>query len=229
MSKYNNYTLANVNEFMHRVYAWMAGGLGLSGLVAWLVVNNPTILNFLFKHQLVLILLFLVQLGLIFFLSHAVRTMKTGAAAFAFLTYAALNGLVLSSIFLVYTTSSIVTTFFVAAGMFLAMALYGYFTNKDLSSMGSYLFMGLVGLILASLANLFFKSGHLSFVISVAGVFIFTLLTAYDVQSIKKLAQELAGTGMPLNGIAISGALTLYLDFINLFIYLLNLFGKRKN
>jgi FtsH-binding integral membrane protein len=229
MSKYNNYTLSNVNDFMHKVYAWMAGGLGLSGLVAWLVVNNPTILNFLFKHQLVLILLFLVQLGLIFFLSHAVRTMKTGAAAFAFLTYAALNGLVLSSIFFVYTTSSIVTTFFVAAGMFLAMALYGYFTNRDLSSMGSYLFMGIIGLILASLANLFFKSGQLAFITSVAGVFIFTLLTAYDVQSIKKLAQELAGTGMPLNGIAISGALTLYLDFINLFLYLLNLFGKRKN
>jgi FtsH-binding integral membrane protein len=229
MSKYNNYTLSNVNDFMHKVYAWMAGGLGLSGLVAWLVVHNPTILHFLFKNQLVLILLFIVQLGLIFFLSHAVRNMKTGAAAFSFLAYAALNGLVLSSIFFVYTFTSIVTTFFVAAGMFLAMALYGYFTKNDLSSMGSYLLMGIVGLILASLLNMFFKNGHLAFVTSVAGVFIFTLLTAYDVQSIKRLAEELSGTGMPLNGIAISAALTLYLDFINLFLYLLNLFGKRKD
>jgi FtsH-binding integral membrane protein len=109
------------------------------------------------------------------------------------------------------------------------MALYGYFTKNDLSSMGSYLLMGIVGLILASLLNMFFKNGHLAFVTSVAGVFIFTLLTAYDVQSIKRLAEELSGTGMPLNGIAISAALTLYLDFINLFLYLLNLFGKRKN
>jgi FtsH-binding integral membrane protein len=229
MSKYNNYTLSNVNEFMHKVYAWMAGGLGFSGLVAWLVTNNPPIVNFLTNNPLVFILLFIAQLGLIFFLSHAVRTMKTGAAAFAFLTYAALNGLVLSLIIKVYTPGSIVTTFFVSSGMFLAMALYGYFTNRDLSSMGSYLFMGLIGLVLASFLNLFFKSGQIAFVASVAGVFIFTLLTAYDVQSIKKLAQELAGTGMPLNGIAISAALTLYLDFINLFLVLLNLFGKRKD
>lgn len=229
MSRFDNFTLSSARDLMYRVYGWMGAGLALSGAVAWGVATSPTAIKFLFSNPLIILGLFIAQIALIFVLQSAVKKLNTGAAAASFIAYSALNGLTLSSIFLVYTLTSIATTFAIAAGMFLAMAIYGYATQRDLTSMGSYLTMGIVGLIIAMLVNMFVKSGEFGFLISIAGVIIFTLLTAYDAQKIKELAKEIAGTGVPLDAVAISGALTLYLDFINLFLYLLRMFGKRKD
>ena len=229
MSQNNNFTLSSIRDFMYRVYGWMGASLALSGAVAWGVATSPAILNVLFKHSFVIWILFFLELGLVFLITNAAKRLDTVTASLAFIAFAILNGLTLSSIFLIYTLSSIAATFAIAASMFLTMALYGYFTKSDLSSMGSYLLMGMVGLFISGIVNIFLKSSGFSFLISIFGVIIFTLMTAYDAQKIKSMAQELSGTGMPLDALAINCALILYLDFINLFLYLLRMFGKRKD
>ncbi len=210
--------------YMLSVYNYMALGLGLTGGVALLVVSSPTLLHMIMPMMLLFIL---APLALVFFLSFRLNAIKYTTAQTLFWLYAALNGVAFSTIFLAYTSESIARVFFITAGMFAAMSLYGYTTRKDLTAWGSFLFMGLIGLILASVVNLFWASDMLQFMVSVGGVVIFTGLTAYDTQSIKEGYME--GSSTEIAGKrAIFGALRLYLDFINIFLSLLRLMGDRR-
>ena len=210
--------------YMLSVYNYMALGLGLTGGVALLVVSSPTLLHMIMPMMLLFIL---APLALVFFLSFRLNAIKYTTAQTLFWLYAALNGVAFSTIFLAYTSESIARVFFITAGMFAAMSLYGYTTRKDLTAWGSFLFMGLIGLILASVVNLFWASDMLQFMVSVGGVVIFTGLTAYDTQSIKEGYME--GSSTEIAGKrAIFGALRLYLYFINIFLSLLRLMGDRR-
>ena len=215
--------------FLAKVFNWMAIGLGLTGVIAWFTASSGL------AAQLVqgpmFIVLIIGQLGLVFYLSARIEKIQPGTATGLFLGYAALNGLTLSMVFLAYTGSSIAATFFITAGMFGAMAVYGLVTKRDLSGMGSFLFMGLIGIIIASVVNIFLNSSSLYWAISLIGVFIFVGLTAYDVQKIKKIGEDgimQQGEGAIQKG-AVMGALALYLDFINLFLMLLRFFGGNRN
>jgi len=215
--------------FLAKVFNWMSIGLGLTGVIAWFTASSGLAAQ-LVQGPMFMILL-LAELGLVFYLSARVEKIQPGTATGLFLGYAALNGLVLSMIFLKYTGSSIAATFFITAGMFGAMAVYGLVTKRDLSGMGSFLFMGLIGIIIASVVNIFLKSSSLYWAISLIGVFVFIGLTAYDVQKIKRMGEEgimQQGEGAIQKG-AIMGALTLYLDFINLFLMLLRFFGGSRD
>ncbi len=215
--------------FLAKVFNWMAIGLGITGVVAWFTASSGLALQ-LVASPLFMILI-VAELGMVFFLSARISKIQAGTATGLFLGYALLNGLTLSMIFLAYTSTSIASTFFITAGMFGAMAIYGLVTKRDLSGLGSFLFMGLVGIIIASVVNIFLKSSSLYWVISLLGVFIFVGLTAYDVQKIKKIGEEgimEQGEEMVKKG-AIMGALTLYLDFINLFLMLLRFFGGSRS
>jgi FtsH-binding integral membrane protein len=213
-----------LRTYMISVYNYMAMGLGLTGGVALLVVSSPTLLQAIMP----MMWLFIVApLGLVLFLSFRINTLQYSTAQMLFWLYAALNGVAFSTIFLAYTYESIARVFFITAGMFAAMSLYGYTTRKDLTSWGSFLFMGLIGLILASIVNIFWPSSSLQFLISIGGVIIFTGLTAYDTQTIKEGYRE--GSSAEVAGKkAIFGALQLYLDFINIFLSLLRLMGDRR-
>lgn len=213
-----------LRAYMLSVYNYMALGLGLTGGVALLVVSSPTLLQAIMPMMLLFII---APIALVFFLSFKINTIKYSTAQAVFWLYAALNGVAFSTIFLAYTYQSIARVFFITAGMFAAMSLYGYTTKRDLTAMGSFLFMGLIGVIIASLVNIFWPSSMLQFVISIAGVIIFTGLTAYDTQSIKEAYTE--GSSVEVAGKrAIFGALRLYLDFINLFLMMLRLMGDRR-
>ncbi|HXS05957.1 MAG TPA: Bax inhibitor-1/YccA family protein [Rhizomicrobium sp.] len=228
---------AGLRAYMLRVYNYMLVGLGLTGAVAWLTANTPLVNVFYNQVQtangigiqpniLGWIAVF-APLAMVFFLSFRLQKMSFAAAQTTFWVYAALMGVSLSTILFLYTGTSIALTFFVTAATFGAMSLWGYTTSRDLTGFGSFLFMGLIGLILASLANFFFRSSQLQFVVSVIGVLIFTGLTAYDSQSIKNMyftGDDSETTGKK----AIMGALRLYLDFINLFLYLLRFMGNRR-
>ena len=205
-------------SFMHRVYAWMAGGLLVTGLVAYGVAASPSILSLVFANTLVFYGLLIAELGIVFYLSFKAHSLSTDVASVIFFAYAALNGVTLSLIFLVYTASSVTTAFLTTAGTFGLMSLYGSRTKKDLTSMGSLALMGLLGIILASIVNLFLGNDSLQLTISVLGIIIFTALTAYDAQKIKQMRVQ-----------PVIGALHLYLDFINIFLYILQLGGKRRN
>ncbi|HXZ28971.1 MAG TPA: Bax inhibitor-1/YccA family protein [Terriglobales bacterium] len=213
--------------FIARVFGWMAGGLVTTGLIAAYVATNPAMVKAIFGSGLFWVLV-VAELIAVAGLSWGVNRMSPALAMGAFLFYAALNGLTLSVIFLVYTAESIGLTFFITAGTFGAMCLYGATTKRDLTSLGSLLFMALIGLILASVANIFWHSSALYWVVTYAGVLIFVGLTAYDAQKIKRMhAMGVEGTDQDRKA-AILGALALYLDFINLFLYLLRIFGRRK-
>lgn len=213
-----------LRTYMLSVYNYMAMGLGLTGGVALLIVSSPTLLHAIMPMMLLFII---APIALVFFLSFKINTMKYSTAQMVFWLYAALNGVAFSVIFLAYTYESIARVFFITASMFAATSLYGYTTKKDLTAMGAFLFMGLIGLIIASLVSLFWPSSMLQFIISIAGVIIFTGLTAYDTQSIKETYTE--GSSAEVAGKrAIFGALRLYLDFINLFLMMLRLMGDRR-
>jgi uncharacterized protein len=228
---------AGLRAYMLRVYNYMLVGLALTGAVAWLTANTPLVQVFYNQVQtangvamqpniLGWIAMF-APLGMVLFLSFGMQKMSFATAQMTFWAYAAVMGISLSTILFLYTGTSIAMTFFVTAATFGAMSLWGYTTSRDLTGMGSFLFMGLIGLILASLANMFFHSTQLQFVVSVIGVLIFTGLTAYDSQSIKNM--YFAGDdGEVMGKKAIMGALRLYLDFINLFLYLLRFMGNRR-
>lgn len=220
---------ARETNLMYRVYAWMCLGLAITASTAYFVSISPAILNVIFTHTPVVWILFIAQLGLVIILSTLINRMSMATAVALYLLYALSLGVTLSVIFLVYQISSIFATFLVTSGMFGAMAIYGYFTKADLSSMGSFLFMGLIGLVLAGLVNMFLKSESFQFVISAAGVLIFTLLTAYDVQKIKRMTEEMLGDRETMAKASLLGALALYLDFINLFLYLLQFMGRKKD
>lgn len=219
---------AEQQRFMVRVYNWMGSGLALTGIMAWFTSTNETILNILVTNPMLFIVLLLGELGLVFYLAARVMHMSASQAMGVFFLYAGLNGVTLAPLFLLYTTASLASTFMVTAGMFGAMSIYGYTTKKDLTSWGSFLFMGLIGIIIASIVNMFMNSSALYWVITYAGILIFVGLTAYDTQKIKEtniLGNE--GTDEDTKE-AIRGALSLYLDFINLFLMMLRLMGDRR-
>ncbi len=218
-----------VNNFISRVYLWMSGALGLTGAVSIYIAINPFLVQLFLGNSLILIALVIGELALVFFLSRSIAKLTVQQAMMAFLGYAFLNGITLASIFLIYTAESIATTFFCSAGTFFLMSVYGYTTKRDLTSIGNLAFMALVGLIVASVVNLFVHSSGLGLIISYAGVLIFVALTAYDTQRVKQMSQTMENASAESSKGAIMGALILYLDFINLFIMLLRIFGNRRD
>ena len=213
-------------SFISGVYSWMTLALGITGLTAFLTATSEPLLNFIFGTRFMFMGLILGELGLVFFLSARVRTLSNSTATLLFLLYSVLNGLTFSVILLAYTAGSIALTFFVTAGTFGVMSFAGYFTKKDLSNFGSLMFMGLIGIIIASIANYFMHSETLNYIISYIGVMVFVGLTAYDTQKLKNMAQSLDES--EFKKASIMGALTLYLDFINLFLFMLRIMGGRK-
>ena len=215
-----------LRSYMIRVYAYMSLGLGLTGLVVFYVASSPVVLVSIFTSPLKWVVMF-APLAMVFFLSARIATLSLSTAQMVFWIYAGLMGLSLSSIFLVFTGESIARLFFITASIFATMSLYGYTTRKDLTAMGSFLMMGVLGLLIASFVNLFFHSSAMQMMISSIGVLVFTGLTAYDVQQIKESYFD-SDTADIFGKKAILGALQLYLDFINLFISLLQLSSDRR-
>ncbi|HXF99199.1 MAG TPA: Bax inhibitor-1/YccA family protein [Bacteroidota bacterium] len=214
--------------FVVKVYGWMMAGLLVTGIGSFLVLNTPSLMEWIFSGRWTLLGLILVQLGLVGWLSFRIEKMTAATATMVFVGYAALTGLTLSAIFLVYTAESLASTFFVTAGTFGAMSAYGYLTKRDLTSFGSFLMMGLIGLVIASLVNLFFQNETVYWISTYAGILIFVGLTAYDTQKIKAMAgSDTTNAEVEQKG-AIMGALRLYLDFINLFLLLLRVLGRRR-
>lgn len=232
MEKYdvNTRTLNSVSSiFMSHVYQWMTLGLLVTAVSAFVVANNATLTGLFYGSFVPTILLAVVVVALPLVLSGMITKMSATTATTVFVVYSALMGAFLSSVFVVYTTASITKTFLITAGTFAAMSFYGTVTKRDLTQMGSFLFMGMIGLIIAMLVNLFLQSGALDFVISCIGVIIFTGLTAYDTQKLREF-----GAAAPLDDLvavrrgALLGALSLYLDFVNMFLMLLRFFGDQR-
>src|ERR687892_1832364 len=215
-----------LRSYMLSVYNYMGLGLAITGVVAFLVAATPALYVPIFTTPLKWVVM-LAPLGFVFFLSAKIQTMSVSAAQMTFWAFAAVMGLSMASIFLVFTGASIARVFFITAAMFGSMSLYGYVTKRDLSGWGSFLFMGLIGIIIAMVVNIFLASAALQFAISVIGVLVFVGLTAYDTQRIKEMYYELDASDVMAKK-AIMGALSLYLDFINLFIMLLQLFGNQR-
>ncbi len=210
-------------NFVNRVYQWMAAGLALTGFVALWTAGQPGILQALSGGAF--LVLAVAEIGLVWWLSASIMKLSPGAAIAGFLVYSALNGLTLSFIFLVYTGASIATTFFITAGTFAGVSLFGWVTKTDMSSLRGYLFMGLIGVLLGSIVNIFLHSSALYWLVTYAGLAVFIGLTAYDTQMIKQMHRD---AGAKSEQIAVLAALRLYLDFINMFILLLRLFGRRR-
>ncbi len=216
--------------FMRQVYQWMTVGLALTAVTAWFVAGSESIRTAIFSSSFILIALVVAQIGLVIAISAAIQKMSAFTATALFLLYSALTGVTLSSVFIVYPMGSIVNAFVVTSGTFLAMSVYGWVTKRDLTAMGSFLMMGLFGLLIAMVVNIFLQSSMMDFVISGVGVLIFTGLTAYDTQKIKEF-----GANAPLNDATavrrgvILGALTLYLDFINLFLMMLRFMSGNRD
>ena len=215
-----------LRQYMLNVYNYMASGLALTGAVAYSMTLSETAMQIIFGTPLFWVVA-LAPLGFVFYLSSRMAKIQASTAQTLFWIFSALMGMSLASIFVVYTGTSITRVFFITAGTFAGMSLYGYTTKRDLTGLGSFMFMGLIGIIIASLVNLFLQSSGLHFIISVIGVLVFVGLTAYDTQKIKSIYAAADGHEVTTKK-AIMGALTLYLDFINLFIMLLRLFGERR-
>ncbi|NOR45806.1 MAG: BAX inhibitor (BI)-1/YccA family protein [Candidatus Delongbacteria bacterium] len=214
-------------RFMMKVYNWMSTALLVTALIAYFVSGSETMMRFMFGNPMIFMGLFIGELFAVGYLAVAIKKMSASTATFVFMLYAALNGLTLSFIFIVYTSAAISNAFFTTAAMFGAMSFYGYTTKKDLTSWGSFLFMGLIGIVIGSVVNIFWASSALYWLVTYIGVIVFTGLTAYDTQKIKQMniiGNE--GTDEDKKE-AIMGALRLYLDFINLFLMLLRIFGRR--
>ena len=218
-------TAERVSAFLTKVYGWMFIGLGITAAVAYFVASSPALTTALMQNRLIFFALVLVELGLVFFLSARVQSLEPGTAAGLFVGYAALNGVTLSLILLIYTGASIGMTFVVTGAMFGALAVYGTTTSRSLAGVGQFFFMGLIGLVLASIVGMFWHNDALQFLITVVGVIVFTGLTAWDAQRLKQMGAELP-EGQS-GAYAIVGALSLYLNFVNLFLMLLRLQGRR--
>ena len=216
-----------VSTVLKNVYLWMTAALAISGLTAMFVAKSPVILSLIFANSFTMWGFFLAQIALVWFISARIHSLSIPTAVMLFTLYAVMMGVTLSSIFLAYTTASITNVFFITAGTFGAISLYGYTTKRDLSSWRTILLMGLIGLIIASLVNYFLNSEMLYWIISYVGVIVFVGLTAYDTQKIKQMALEVGTNEDAGKRVALLGALVLYLDFINLFLYLLRIFGNR--
>ena len=216
-----------IARFFNAVYAWMAAGLALTALVAWWVSTQPDLVAMV-RSGPILIGLVIAQLALVFTLSAATQKLNALAATALFLLYSALNGLTLSVLFLVYSQATLGSAFLITSGMFGGMSLFGFVTKRDLSGLGSLLFMALIGLILASVVSIFWRNDMLTTIINYAGVLIFVGLTAYDTQKLKAVALATAHDARAAARYSVNGALTLYLDFINLFLFLVRILGRRE-
>jgi len=224
-----NLSKSDSNILLRSVYNWMMIGLLVSGLTAFMVTHSAVLMHMLFGNPYMIWVLFLIELGLVVAISAGINKMDVSTARVLFILFSFVDGLTLGSIFLLYTETSIAMTFFIAAMAFGVMSLYGYFTDTDLSSVGNILFVGLIGIIIAIVINFFLKSPSFEWWISIIGVIIFVGLTAYDTQKIKALGEQMSSEGdASLSRAAIVGALSLYLDFINLFLMLLEFFGNRR-
>lgn len=224
-----NYAKSASATLFRRVYLWMTLALAITGFVALYVARSYTLLEMMLQNQFMFWGILIAEVALVMYMSVRINRISFTTATLLFIAYAVLNGITMSTLFVIYTASSIASTFFITAGTFGVMALIGSFTHKDLTKLGSICMMGVIGLIIASLVNLFLHSSMMTLIISYIGVLLFVGLTAYDAQKIKRLLSE---DGIEVNDntqkIALLGALTLYLDFINLFIYLLHILGDRK-
>lgn len=221
--------VAKESGIISQVYAWMTAGLLTTGAIAAFVANTPALVNFITGSNIIFFGLLILEIVMVWVLAANIGRMSAGLATGMFLTYAALNGLTLSVIFLAFTAESIATTFFVTAGTFGAMSLYGYTTKQDLTKIGNILVMALIGFIIGSVVNIFLASTALYWILTYAGIVIFIGLIAWDTQKIKRLiAQNAGGNDSSFQRIAILGALILYLDFINLFLLLLRILGNRR-
>ena len=220
-----------VNDFVRSVYNWMCIGLALTGFVALYVSNSEAMLRLVFGNRIIFFGLIIAELAMVFSLVSRVSKMRAGTATSLFVFYSALNGVTLSFVFLLYTSASIVSTFFICSATFLACSVYGWTTKKDLTSFGGFLMMGLFGIIIASLVNIFIRNSAMHMMISYIGVFVFVGLTAYDTQKLKNMAlsQPAGLDGAVIRKGAILGALSLYLDFINLFLFLLRILGQGRD
>ena len=237
---YNDFELKNLSVdeqlsmssafpvLMRKVYVWMTLALVITGFTAYGVATSPGVLQLIFGNQILFWGMIIAELALVIGVSAAINRLSLTTATLMFILYSVINGALFSSIFLIYTASSIATVFFITAGTFGVMALIGHTTKTDLTSIGKYLFMALIGLIIATLVNMFIKSEGFTYILSYIGVLIFVGLTAYDSQKIKQMLLQAPDAGEGAQKLALLGALTLYLDFINLFIYLLRIFGRRE-
>ena len=237
---YNDFELKNLSVdeqlsmssafpvLMRKVYVWMTLALVITGFTAYGVATSPGVLQLIFGNQILFWGMIIAELALVIGVSAAINRLSLTTATLMFILYSVINGALFSSIFLIYTASSIATVFFITAGTFGVMTLIGYTTKTDLTSIGKYLFMALIGLIIATLVNMFIKSEGFTYILSYIGVLIFVGLTAYDSQKIKQMLLQAPDAGEGAQKLALLGALTLYLDFINLFIYLLRIFGRRE-
>lgn len=219
---------SSLQIYMAQVYGWMTCGLLLTAFVAWYAANTPAVMNVIFASQISFFGLIIAQLALVFVLSGMVQKLSAGVATTLFMLYSALTGLTFASIFLAYTYASIASIFVVTGGMFGAMSLYGYTTKRDLSRFGSLLFMALIGIVLASLVNILLKSTAMMRAVTYIGVLVFVGLTAFDTQRLKNIGEQIdVSDSSSLRKNAILGALTLYLDFINLFM-MIRFLGDRR-
>jgi len=217
-------------NILRNVYLWMTAGLAITGVVSFGVAGNPALMRAIVGNQLLFFALIIAEFGLVIYLSARIMQMSASRATLAFAGYSILNGITLSVIFLAYTGAEISLAFFTAAGTFAGMSLYAMTTKRDLSGIGHYLIMGLWGVIIASLLNLFLRSEGLYYLISYIGVFVFIGLTAYDTQMIKRWNEQFGSsiTEEQYVKLSVMGALKLYLDFINMFLFMLRIFGRRS-
>jgi len=214
-------------EFMNKTYAWMVAGLMITGITSWFVFDSGLFYDIMSTRYSLLLLIF-AQFGLVIWINSAITRISTLTAGLSFVAFSLVTGVTISSIFAAYTFESIENTFYICAGMFAALSLFGYLTKKDLSAMGRFMFAGLVGIIIAGIVNLFIASSAIYWITSFAGVIIFSGLIAWDTQKLKDMSLIQLENGQLASKIAIIGALSLYLDFINLFLFLLRLLGNRK-
>lgn len=216
-------------NFISKVYAWMSAALVITGLTAYYVAGQPSIVETIFSNKIYYYGLFFATLGIVFVFNSMINRMSVALAGGIFITYSVLMGIMLSSIFLIYTSSSIASCFFITAGTFMGMSAFGYYTKRDLTAMGNLLYMALLGIIIASVVNIFIHSTMLYWITTYIGVIIFVGLIAYDTQKIKDMNDSVPAGSDAQKKLAMIGAMSLYLDFINLFLYILRIFGGRKD
>lgn len=235
MSFFNNnqgHGAVMAEGFMSKVYGWMAGGLSITAFVAYLLspYNNPKLFMMLFGAGFApIMLLMFVQFGIVFYFWSAWQKLSYGTLSTLYIAYSVLTGIILTPVVFSFTAASVFSTFAITAGMFSVMALYGTVTKSDLSGLQNLLFMGLVGLVLANLFNMFFRSPGFDLMIACVGVGIFSMLVAYDIQKLKKISRDLIASPEDIGKVSLLGAMMLYLDIVNLFLYLLRIFGRRRN
>lgn len=223
-----SYSTESARKFMLRVYNWMTIGLAITGVISFLFAYTPQTRNLIMTNPSILWIAIILQLVVVIAMSAAVNKISANTATIGFIIYSLLTGITLSTIFFVFKIETIASAFFVCAGMYLAMSIFGYVTKRSLSGLGSFMMMGLFGLIIASIVNLFVASSTLYWMINYVGVLVFAGLTAFDTQKIKEMSYQVEGDEMSKKA-AIFGSLTLYLDFINLFLFLLRIFGGSRD